>query len=55
MAASVHMLNGTAIAVSRAIVAILGNYQRADGSLVVPEVLRPRMGIERIGGMPPFF
>jgi seryl-tRNA synthetase len=43
-----HTLNGTAVAVSRAIVAILENYQQADGSVVVPEVLRPWMGIDRI-------
>jgi len=36
----VHMLNGTAIAVSRAIIAILENYQQADGSVKVPEVLK---------------
>ena len=35
-----HMLNGTAIAVSRALIAIVENYQQADGSVVVPEVLR---------------
>ncbi|MFO0898787.1 MAG: serine--tRNA ligase [Pirellulales bacterium] len=46
----VHTLNGTAIAVSRAIIAILENYQQADGSVVVPEVLRRWMGVERIGG-----
>jgi len=45
----VHTLNGTAVAVSRAIVAILENYQQADGSVVVPEVLRPWIGKERIG------
>jgi seryl-tRNA synthetase len=45
----VHTLNGTAVAVSRALVAILENYQQADGSVVVPEVLRPWMhGKERI-------
>lgn len=43
-----HTLNGTAIAVSRAIIAILENYQQSDGSVVVPEVLRPWMGKERI-------
>ena len=48
----VHMLNGTAIADSRAIVAILENYQQADGSVIVPEVLRPWMGLERIGPRP---
>ncbi len=44
----VHMLNGTAVATSRAIVAILENYQRADGSVDVPEVLRPWVGCDRI-------
>jgi seryl-tRNA synthetase len=45
----VHTLNGTAIAVSRALIAILENYQEADGSVVVPQVLRRYMGgIERI-------
>jgi seryl-tRNA synthetase len=38
-----HLLNGTAIAVSRALIAILENYQQADGSVVVPEVLRKYM------------
>jgi len=44
-----HTLNGTAVAVSRALVAILENYQQADGSVVVPEVLRKWVGKERIG------
>ena len=44
-----HTLNGTAIAVSRALVAILENYQQADGSVLVPEVLRPWVGKNRIG------
>ncbi|QGJ72441.1 Seryl-tRNA synthetase [Planctomycetales bacterium 10988] len=44
----VHTLNGTAIAVSRALIAILENYQQADGSVVVPEVLRPWVGKEVI-------
>lgn len=43
-----HTLNGTAVAVTRAIVAILENYQQADGSVIVPEVLRPLVGKERI-------
>ncbi len=43
-----HTLNGTAIAVSRALIAILENYQQADGSVIVPEVLRPWVGKERI-------
>ena len=45
----VHMLNGTAIATSRGLVAILENYQQADGSVLVPEVLRPLCGFDRIG------
>ncbi|HZU38320.1 MAG TPA: serine--tRNA ligase [Gemmataceae bacterium] len=45
----VHTLNGTAVAVSRAILAILENGQQADGSVLVPEVLRPWVGKERIG------
>jgi len=44
----VHTLNGTAIAISRAIIAILENYQQADGTVLVPEVLRPYLGKERI-------
>jgi seryl-tRNA synthetase len=44
----VHTLNGTAVAVTRAIIAVLENYQQADGSIVIPEVLRPWMGIDRI-------
>ncbi len=44
----VHTLNGTAIAISRAIIAVLENYQQADGSIVVPEVLRQWMGKDRI-------
>lgn len=43
-----HTLNGTAIAVSRALIAVLENYQQADGSVLVPEVLRPIVGKERI-------
>lgn len=44
----VHTLNGTAIAASRTPVAILENYQQADGSVLVPEVLRPLTGFDRI-------
>lgn len=40
----VHMLNGTAVALSRALVAILENYQREDGSILIPKVLVPFMG-----------
>lgn len=45
----VHTLNGTAIAVTRAIIAILENYQQEDGSIIVPEVLRPWVGKDKIG------
>jgi seryl-tRNA synthetase len=40
----VHTLNGSALAVGRTLVAILENCQRADGSVAVPEALRPYMG-----------
>ena len=46
----VHTLNGSGLAVGRTLVAVLENYQQADGSIVVPEVLRPYMaGKEAIG------
>ncbi|MBP5358926.1 MAG: serine--tRNA ligase [Treponema sp.] len=45
----VHMLNGTAIAVGRAMLAIFENYQNADGSITVPEVLVPYCGFDKIG------
>jgi seryl-tRNA synthetase len=44
----VHTLNGTAVAITRAIIAILENHQQADGSVVIPEVLRPWVGTDRI-------
>jgi seryl-tRNA synthetase len=40
----VHTLNGSGLAVGRALVAVLENYQNADGSVTVPEVLRSYMG-----------
>jgi seryl-tRNA synthetase len=43
-----HTLNGSALAVGRTVVAILEQYQQADGTVVVPEVLRPFMGCEVI-------
>jgi seryl-tRNA synthetase len=47
----VHTLNGSGLAVGRTLVAILENYQQADGSVRIPEALRPYMGgMERIGG-----
>ncbi len=46
----VHTLNGSGLALPRVMIAVLENYQQADGSVVVPRVLRPYMaGIERIG------
>ncbi len=45
----VHTLNGTAVAISRALLAVLENYQRADGKVDVPEVLQPWMGKAIIG------
>ena len=45
----VHTLNGTAIANSRAIIAILENHQQADGSVVIPEALRPFVRRDVIG------
>jgi seryl-tRNA synthetase len=45
----VHTLNGSGLAVGRTLIAILENYQQADGSVIIPEVLRPYMrGMERI-------
>jgi seryl-tRNA synthetase len=45
----VHTLNGSGLAVGRTWLAVLENYQQADGSIVVPEVLRPYMnGLDRI-------
>src|SRR5579884_11113 len=44
----VHTLNGTAVAVTRALLAILENYQQADGGVTIPEMLRPWVGKERI-------
>jgi len=46
----VHTLNGSGVAVGRAMIAVMENYQNADGSITVPDVLRPYMGgVERIG------
>jgi seryl-tRNA synthetase len=45
----VHTLNGSGLAVGRTLVAVLENYQEADGSVSIPSVLRPYMsGLERI-------
>ncbi len=40
----VHTLNGSGLGMPRTLIAVLENYQQADGSIVVPEVLRPWMG-----------
>jgi seryl-tRNA synthetase len=45
----VHTLNGTAVAVTRALIALLENHQRADGSVHIPEALRPYAGLDRVG------
>jgi seryl-tRNA synthetase len=42
--AFVHTLNGSGVAIGRALIAVMENYQQEDGSIVVPEVLRPYMG-----------
>ena len=44
----VHTLNGTAVAISRALIAILENYQQADGSVLIPEALRQYVGLKMI-------
>lgn len=44
----VHMLNGTAVAVPRVIIAILENYQNCDGTVDIPEVLQPYLGAKKI-------
>jgi seryl-tRNA synthetase len=46
----VHTLNGSGLAVGRTWIALAENYQLADGSVAIPEVLRPYMGVERIPG-----
>jgi len=44
-----HTLNGSGLALPRTMIAILENYQQKDGSIIIPEVLRPFMGVDRIG------
>lgn len=44
----VHTLNGSGLATPRVVIALLENYQQADGSVIVPEVLRPYLGVDRI-------
>jgi seryl-tRNA synthetase len=48
----VHTLNGSGLAVGRTWLGLLENYQQADGSITIPEVLRPYMGVERIPAQP---
>ena len=45
-----HLLNGTGVAMSRGIIAVLENHQQRDGSIVIPQALRPYTGFDRIGG-----
>ena len=45
----VHTLNGSGLGLTRVVIAVLENYQQGDGSVIVPEVLRPYTGFERIG------
>lgn len=44
----VHTLNGSGLAVGRTVIAVMENYQQADGTIVIPEVLRPYMGTDII-------
>jgi seryl-tRNA synthetase len=44
----VHTLNGSGLPIGRTWIAIVENYQQADGSIIIPEVLRPYMGCDRI-------
>jgi seryl-tRNA synthetase len=45
----VHTLNGSGVAVGRALIAVMENYQQPDGSITVPDALRPAMGgLERL-------
>ena len=45
----VHTLNGSGLAIGRTWIAVLENYQQEDGSVIIPEILRPYMGTDRIG------
>ncbi|WP_206931259.1 serine--tRNA ligase [Roseococcus thiosulfatophilus] len=47
----VHTLNGSGVAVGRALIAVMETHQQPDGSIRVPEVLRPWMGVEKIGSV----
>jgi seryl-tRNA synthetase len=48
----VHTLNGSGLAVGRTWLAIMENYQQADGSVLIPETLRPYLGTDRIPAKP---
>jgi seryl-tRNA synthetase len=48
----VHTLNGSGLAVGRTWLAIVENYQQADGSVTIPEALRPHVGTDRIPAKP---
>jgi seryl-tRNA synthetase len=45
----VHTLNGSGLALPRVVIAILENFQQADGSVLIPDVLQPYTGFDRIG------
>jgi seryl-tRNA synthetase len=45
----VHTLNGSGLALPRVVISVLENYQQADGTVAVPDVLRPYMGVDVIG------
>jgi seryl-tRNA synthetase len=45
----VHTLNGSGLALARTVAAIIETYQQPDGSILVPEVLRPYLGVDRLG------
>lgn len=45
----IHTLNGSGVALPRLVVSIMENYQQADGTIVIPEALRPYMGVDVIG------
>ncbi|MDD2422032.1 MAG: serine--tRNA ligase, partial [Heliobacteriaceae bacterium] len=47
----IHTLNGSGLAVGRTVAAILENYQQPDGSVLVPEALRPYLGVKEITGL----
>lgn len=51
VAGFVHTLNGSGVAVGRALIAVMENYQQADGAIIIPDVLRPYLGgLSRISG-----